>query len=61
MAGLSQALVFILAFQLSDLIITTWSQITEIKLILVSNRQYVGRDDAVKLADFSHVPITWSV
>ena len=58
---MNPALVFILAFQLSDLIITTWSQITEIKLILVSNRQYVGRDDAVKLADFGHVPITWSV
>jgi hypothetical protein len=49
------------AFQTSDLIITTWSQVTKVKLILVSNRQYIGRDDAVKLADIEDVPITWSV
>jgi hypothetical protein len=49
------------AFQVSDLIITTWSQVTKIKLILVSNRQYIGRDDAVKLAEFGDVPVTWSV
>lgn len=49
------------AFQVSDLIITTWSQVTKVKLILVSNRQYTGRDDAVKLAEIGDVPITWSV
>jgi hypothetical protein len=49
------------AFQTSDLIITTWSQVTKVKLILISNRQYIGRDDAVKLADLEDVPITWSV
>ncbi|HEY8596443.1 MAG TPA: AIPR family protein [Devosiaceae bacterium] len=49
------------AFQVSDLIITTWSQVTKVKLILVSNRQYIGRDDAVKLAQIGDVPITWSV
>ncbi|MDP3600963.1 MAG: AIPR family protein [Bosea sp. (in: a-proteobacteria)] len=49
------------AFQISDLIITTWSQVTKVKLILVSNRHYIGRDDAVKLAEVGDVPITWSV
>lgn len=49
------------AFQISDLIITTWSQVTKVKLILISNRQYIGRDDAVKLAEVGDVPITWSV
>ncbi len=49
------------AFQLSDLIIITWSQISKIKLILISNRQYIGRDDAVKLADAGGIPITYSV
>lgn len=49
------------AFQVSDLVIATWSQVSKVKLILVSNRQYTGRDDAVKLADMSDVPITWSV
>ena len=49
------------AFQVSDLIISTWSQITKIKLILVSNRQYIGRDDTVKLSGAGSVPITWSV
>lgn len=49
------------AFQVSDLIMTTWSQVTKVKLILVSNRQYIGRDDTVKLADMDDVPITWSV
>jgi hypothetical protein len=49
------------AFQLSDLIITTWSQISKIKLILISNRQYIGRDDAVKLAEAGGIPITYSV
>ena len=49
------------AFQLSDLIITTWSQISKIKLVLISNRQYIGRDDAVKLAEAGGIPITYSV
>lgn len=49
------------AFQVSDLIITTWSQVTKVKLILISNRQYIGRDDTVKLAEIGEVPITWSV
>jgi hypothetical protein len=49
------------AFQISDLIITTWPHVTKVKLILISNRQYMGRDDAVKLADLGDVPITWSV
>ena len=49
------------AFQVSDLIIATWSQVTKVKLILVSNRQYIGRDDAIKLQDLDGVPVTWSV
>lgn len=49
------------AFQVSDLIIGTWSQITKVKLILISNRQYIGRDDTVKLATAGDIPITWSV
>lgn len=49
------------AFQVSDLIIATWPQVTKVKLILVSNRLYVGRDDAVKLKDLDGVPVTWSV
>ena len=49
------------AFQVSDLIITTWSQVTKVKLILVSNRHYTSRDDAVKLAEVGNVPVTWSV
>lgn len=50
------------AFQVSDLIISTWSRVTKVKLILVSNRQYIGRDDTVKLAGGAdNVPITWSV
>ncbi len=49
------------AFQVSDLIIATWSHVTKVKLILVSNRQYIGRDDTVKLAELGDVPITWSV
>jgi len=49
------------AFQVSDLIIKTWPQVTKVKLILISNRQYIGRDDTVKLADIGDVPITWSV
>lgn len=49
------------AFQVSDLIITTWSKVTKVKLILVSNRRYIGRDDAVDLSKLGDVPITWSV
>lgn len=49
------------AFQVSDLVIGTWSQVTKVKLILISNRRYIGRDDTVKLADAGDVPITWSV
>jgi hypothetical protein len=49
------------AFQVSDLMIGTWSQVTKIKLILVSNRRYIGRDDTVKLATAGDIPITWSV
>lgn len=49
------------AFQVSDMISTTWSQVAKVKLILVSNRQYIGRDDAVKLQELDDVPVTWSV
>lgn len=49
------------AFQVSDLIITTWPQITKVKLILVSNRHYIGRDDTVRLSEPGDVPVTWSV
>lgn len=49
------------AFQVSDLIITTWPQVTKVKLILVSNREYIGRGDAVKLQELDDVPVTWSV
>ncbi|GAB1596998.1 AIPR family protein [Lysobacter claricitrinus] len=49
------------AFQISDLIIGTWSQVTKVKLILISNRHYIGRDDTVRLAELGDVPVTWSV
>lgn len=49
------------AFQVSDLIITTWPQVTKVKLILVTNREYIGRGDAVKLQELDDVPVTWSV
>lgn len=49
------------AFQLSDLIIELWDKIEKIKLILVSNREYTGRDDAVKLTQVKDVPVVWSV
>ncbi len=49
------------AYQISDLIIATWPQVNKVKLILVSNRQYIGRDDTVRLAEPGDVPITWSV
>lgn len=48
-------------FQVSDLIIATWPQVAKVKLILISNRQYIGRDDAVKLQELEDVPVTWSV
>jgi len=49
------------AFQVSDLIIATWQHVTKVKLILVSNRQYTSRDDAVKLQKLDDIPVTWSV
>ncbi len=50
------------AFQVSDLIISTWSQVTKVKLIIVSNRKYVSRDDAVKLSEVGNgASLTWSV
>ncbi|WP_374371826.1 AIPR family protein [Tabrizicola sp.] len=48
-------------FQISDLIITTWAKVTKVKLILMSNRQYVGRGDAEPLQDPGGMPTTWSV
>lgn len=48
-------------FQVSDLVITTWSHVTKVKLILITNRVYNGRSDAVKLSDFDGVPVTWSL
>ncbi len=49
------------AFQVSDLIITTWSQITKVKLILISNRTFVGKGDGVPLQDSGGVPVSYSV
>ena len=49
------------AFQVSDLIILTWSHITKIKLIILSNRKYIGRDDSVKLTEIGGIPLTLSV
>ena len=49
------------AFQVSDLIITTWSRVAKVKLILVSNRHYIGREDTVKLTEAGDVPVTYSV
>ena len=48
-------------FQVSDTIIAAWPEVTKVKLILISNRQYIGRDDAVKLSPLGSTPITWSV
>ena len=48
-------------FQVSDTIIAAWPEVTKVKLILISNRHYIGRDDAVKLSSLDSVPITWSV
>lgn len=49
------------AFQVSDLIISTWPHIKKVKLLLISNREYIGKDDAVKLTELGDVPVTWSV
>jgi hypothetical protein len=49
------------AFQVSDLLVATWSKVEKVKLILVSNRRYAGKGDAVSLASIGHVPITYSV
>lgn len=49
------------AFQVSDLIISTRPFATKVKLILISNRRYVGREDAVKLGEVAGVPVTYSV
>ncbi len=49
------------AFQVSDTIIATWSHIVKIKLILISNRRFVGQGDTVQLTDSGGVPITYSV
>lgn len=48
-------------FQVSDLIIATWPHVEKVKLILISNRSYIGRDDAVKLQELDGIPVTWSV
>lgn len=48
-------------FQVSDLVITTWSQITKIKLILVSNREYVGKVDAMPAGVMDGIPVTYNV
>ena len=49
------------AFQVSDLVITTWPQITKVKLILMSNRHFVGKVDGAKLSELNDVPVTYSV
>ncbi|WFR99586.1 AIPR family protein [Rhizobium tumorigenes] len=48
-------------FQVSDTIITTWSHITKVKLILLSNREYVGKVDAMPAGDIDGVVITFNV
>ena len=49
------------AFQVSDLIIATWSRVTKVKLVLISNRRFAGRGDAVDLGSIGGVPVTYSV
>ena len=49
------------AFQVSDLIISTWSSVTKVKLVAISNRRFVGRSDAVHLGNVGDVPVTFSV
>lgn len=48
-------------FQVSDLVIATWSQITKVKLILLSNREYVGKVDAMPAGEIEGVPVTYNV
>ena len=48
-------------FQVSDLIITTWSHVTKVKLILLSNRHYVGKVDAMPAGDLGGIPVTYNV
>jgi hypothetical protein len=48
-------------FQVSDLIIATWSQVSKIKLIVVSNRAYSGRSDADSAGELDGVPVTRNV
>lgn len=48
-------------FQVSDTIIETWSKITKIKLIAVSNRLYNGRSDADSAGTLDGIPVTRNV
>lgn len=48
-------------FQVSDLISTTWSHVTKIKLILLSNRHYTGKVDAMPAGDIDGIPVTYNV
>lgn len=48
-------------FQISDLVIATWSHVSKIKLILVSNREYVGKADAIPFGEIDGIPITYNV
>jgi AIPR protein len=48
-------------FQVSDLIISTWSQVSKIKLIVVSNRAYNGRSDADSAGVLDGIPVTRNV
>lgn len=48
-------------FQVSNLVIATWSQITKVKLIVLSNREYVGKVDAMPAGEIDGVPVTYNV
>lgn len=48
-------------FQLSDMVITTWPHISKIKLILLSNRHYVGKVDAMSGGELEGIPVTYNV
>ncbi|WP_264212419.1 AIPR family protein [Leisingera thetidis] len=48
-------------FQVSDLLITTWKYVEKIKLILLSNRHYVGRVDGMSAGNNDGVPVTYNV
>ncbi len=48
-------------FQVSDTLITTWSHITKIKLIAVSNREYRGYSDADSAGVLDGIPVTRNV